>query len=148
MNHDDEPGLSFAVRAQLREYDKERETVATPYKPLNEALPPEFPIEPGAAVAMTMVRYIESCSEPVEPNPWKGSGMSVMGVVAGINYGQADGEFRNHWRYRVVWQHETWDLRRPDGKTQTIQFTSEPGMPGWPHPWRHDLLIPMRSLPA
>jgi len=106
-------------------------------------LPPEIPIEPVTVVAMTMERFRESD----DPNPWRGSGVCVVGVVGGVNYGQAESESRNHWRYHVVWESESWSLERPDGEIVTMSFSSERSSLGWPHLWRHDLLTPMRGLP-
>ena len=150
MNYDAELGLSRSVIAELKAYDKERALSDASYS-LDPALPlpPEIPFDPGTVVAMPMQRYVDcgSWRESNPWNPWRGSGEAAVGVVAGVNYGNEDAR-RNHWYYRVVWQSPSWDMRRPDGEIETVAFSSEPGMIGWPHPWRHDLLIAMRGLPA
>jgi len=146
--------LSATVERFLKLYEEERRH--STYK-VEGPLPPEVPIEPGTPVLMLLDRYCNSLggllerrlglNEPLE-NPWQGSDKAVSGVVASINYGRSQNEERNHWRYHVAWANERWDLEQPDGVEVTMVFSSEPGMIGWPHLWRHDLLIAMRGLPA
>jgi len=145
MKYEDEPGLSSAVINALRQYDAERAACPHPHA-VTAQLPPEVPIPPGATVAMPMALYFQHDDESREL--WRDSGVSAVGVVAGVNYGRAEGEPRNYWRYRVVWQFEGWEMTRPDGEVITMAFSSEPGLPGWPHPWRHDMLVVMRGLPG
>jgi len=107
------------------------ELAVGPYKLVDPSHPPETPISPGCRVRMFLRDFY---AEPAHGDRF------VWGVVAGISYGQAADETRNHWRYTVIWAQETWTFADPEGGDLTCSFSSERAPISCPHFWRHDLI--------
>ena len=132
--------LSPRVREHLELWAEERKMVPVPCN-LEGPLPPETPITPGCTVRMPLGRFY---LDP-DDHEWNGVEDGPVGVVAAINYGRAQDEEVNHWRYHVVWAQEDWRFAAADGDERDMTFSSARGSLGWPHLWLHDQLEVVRN---